>query len=303
MDINLSVADAAIFQSMLLKCPASFQDSLSRFDAKFDQLKQSGYFDVTPPAVPPPSPPAPTLPVPLSQAAQLVPSPPSSPPSPTSLPQSALAPSAPALSPPSAVAPPFLPAWAPVTPSDPFLLLVIAPPPSLLLLLTTTPPDQPNSLLQQIFFSTAPPRHLTAHATATSYQKLFWREIKEPDEPITLLQFELEDKLNLKDGWSVTVLRQRRKTQPIGERSAGSVFRNPAGLGVTAGELIDIAGLKGLKIGGAKVSELHANFIVNTGGATAKEVLALISTIKERVDQMFGIELMEEIRYVPYSSS
>lgn len=98
-------------------------------------------------------------------------------------------------------------------------------------------------------------------------------------------------------------LDRRRKTQPTGERSAGSVFRNPAGLGVTAGELIDIAGLKGLKIGGAKVSDLHANFIVNTGGATAKDVLALISTIKERVDQMFGIELIEEIRYVPYSTS
>ncbi|KAG0455130.1 hypothetical protein HPP92_024124 [Vanilla planifolia] len=95
-------------------------------------------------------------------------------------------------------------------------------------------------------------------------------------------------------------LDRRRKTQPIGDRSAGSVFRNPVGMGVTAGELIDIAGLKGFEIGGAKVSELHANFIVNKGGATAKDVLALIGYIKDRVDRLFGIQLKEEIRYVPY---
>ncbi|KAH0464022.1 hypothetical protein IEQ34_006808 [Dendrobium chrysotoxum] len=98
-------------------------------------------------------------------------------------------------------------------------------------------------------------------------------------------------------------LERRRKTQPISERSAGSVFRNPVSCGVAAGQLIDIAGLKGCVIGGAKVSELHANFIINTGGATAKDVLALIAFVKDKVDRMFGIELKEEIRYVPYSSA
>ncbi|KAK8940137.1 hypothetical protein KSP40_PGU002812 [Platanthera guangdongensis] len=71
---DISAADAAIFHSMPLKWSTSFQDTLSRFDAKLDQLDKSGYFDVTPPAVPPPSPPAPALSVPLSQPAQLVPS-------------------------------------------------------------------------------------------------------------------------------------------------------------------------------------------------------------------------------------
>ncbi|KAL0920981.1 hypothetical protein M5K25_008004 [Dendrobium thyrsiflorum] len=98
--------------------------------------------------------------------------------------------------------------------------------------------------------------------------------------------------------WMAFLATRRRKTQPISERSAGSVFRNPVGCGVYAGELIDIAGLKGCVIGGAKVSELHANFIINTGEATAKDVLALIAFVKDKVDRMFGIELKEEISEV-----
>lgn len=97
-------------------------------------------------------------------------------------------------------------------------------------------------------------------------------------------------------------LERRRKSQPVGERSAGSVFRNPSGLGITAGELIDLAGLKGFKMGGAKVSEVHANFFINFNGATSKDMLALIQFVKERVDQIFGIELKEEIRHIPYSA-
>ncbi|XP_008807119.3 UDP-N-acetylenolpyruvoylglucosamine reductase-like [Phoenix dactylifera] len=96
------------------------------------------------------------------------------------------------------------------------------------------------------------------------------------------------------------LLERRRKTQPIGERSAGSVFRNPSGIGVSAGELIEMAGLKGLEMGGAKVSKVHANFFINFNGSTSTDMLGLMNHVKERVDQMFGLELKEEIRYIPY---
>lgn len=78
------------------------------------------------------------------------------------------------------------------------------------------------------------------------------------------------------------------------------MFRNPLGAGISAGELIELAGLKGFAMGGAKVSEVHANFFINFNGSTSGDMLALINFVKERVDQMFGIQLKEEIRYVPY---
>lgn len=78
--------------------------------------------------------------------------------------------------------------------------------------------------------------------------------------------------------------------------SAGSVFRNPREKG--AGYLIEQAGLKGMKIGGAQISPMHANFIVNTGNAAAADILSLISVARERVKQKFGIDLELEIRVI-----
>jgi UDP-N-acetylmuramate dehydrogenase len=89
---------------------------------------------------------------------------------------------------------------------------------------------------------------------------------------------------------------KRRSTQPLDLPSAGSVFKRPAGL--YAGKLIEDCGLKGYKIGGAQVSEKHSGFIVNTGGATAHDVLELISYIKERVYGRFGVELECEIKVI-----
>jgi len=82
-------------------------------------------------------------------------------------------------------------------------------------------------------------------------------------------------------------------TQPIGERSAGCIFKNPEG--ASAGRLIDEAGLKGMRRGGAVISTKHANFIINEGGATASDVFALIDKMKEEVLRLFGIELEEEV--------
>lgn len=86
-----------------------------------------------------------------------------------------------------------------------------------------------------------------------------------------------------------------RKNQPTGP-STGSVFKNPPG--DFAGRLIESCGLKGYRIGGAKISEQHANFIINTGGATAQEIKALIETARQEVGRKVGIWLEEEVRYL-----
>ncbi len=91
-------------------------------------------------------------------------------------------------------------------------------------------------------------------------------------------------------------LRRRKRTQPIGWPSAGSTFKNPEG--DSAGRLIEAAGLKGLAIGGAAVSEVHANFIVNTGGATAADVVAVMNVVRDTVRDAYGIELEPEVRFL-----
>jgi len=94
------------------------------------------------------------------------------------------------------------------------------------------------------------------------------------------------------------IIDHRMKTQPLKEKSAGCVFRNPTP-DVAAGALIDRCGLKGLAVGGAKVSEIHANFIVNHTQATAHDVGALIREIQARVYEQTGIHLEPEIRIFP----
>ena len=88
----------------------------------------------------------------------------------------------------------------------------------------------------------------------------------------------------------------RRDKQPLNFPSAGSTFKRPEGY--FAGKLIEDAGLKGLRVGGAVVSEKHAGFVVNDGGATAADVLALVEQIKARVLDAFGVRLECEFEYV-----
>lgn len=92
------------------------------------------------------------------------------------------------------------------------------------------------------------------------------------------------------------LLARRKATQPIGEWSCGSVFTNPAG--DHAARLIDTAGLKGTRIGGARVSEMHANFIVNDGTATAADIEQLIRHVQQVVEQKHGVKLQTEVRIV-----
>ena len=89
---------------------------------------------------------------------------------------------------------------------------------------------------------------------------------------------------------------QRKAKQPLEYPSAGSVFKRPEGH--FAGALIEQAGLKGYRIGGAEVSEKHAGFIVNRGGATAKDVVSLVRHIQKTVKEQFGVSLEPEIRYL-----
>ena len=86
--------------------------------------------------------------------------------------------------------------------------------------------------------------------------------------------------------------KRRMETQPLNYPSCGSVFRNPDN--IPAGKVIEEVGLKGYSIGGAKVSELHANFIINTGEATSEEIIKLINVIKDKVKNETGIDLILE---------
>jgi UDP-N-acetylmuramate dehydrogenase len=89
-------------------------------------------------------------------------------------------------------------------------------------------------------------------------------------------------------------LRTRAESQPLGPPSSGCIFRNPDG--DYAGRLIEASGTKGLRVGGAVVSDRHANYILNTGGATARDVLALIGRVQARVHDHAGADLATEIK-------
>lgn len=110
-------------------------------------------------------------------------------------------------------------------------------------------------------------------------------------------------KLLLKQGDSAEILDtiklsidKRKQAQPLRLPNAGSVFKNP--IDNFAGKLIEAVGLKGYRIGDAQYSELHANFIVNKGSATAVDVKSLMALAQDRVRESYGIELQPEIRFI-----
>lgn len=86
---------------------------------------------------------------------------------------------------------------------------------------------------------------------------------------------------------------KRRASQPLGQKSAGCIFKNP--VGVSAGRMIDELGLKGHSRGDARVSDRHANFFVNSGRATAADMLGLIADVRERVQKVYGVTLENEV--------
>ena len=92
------------------------------------------------------------------------------------------------------------------------------------------------------------------------------------------------------------LLDRRAATQPTGQPSCGSTFRNPQG--DHAARLIEASGLKGYRIGGAEVSPKHANFIINTGDASAADIEALIVHVREQVEREHGVRLQTEVHMV-----
>ncbi len=86
---------------------------------------------------------------------------------------------------------------------------------------------------------------------------------------------------------------KRRASQPLGQKSAGCIFKNPPG--ASAGRMIDELGLKGFSVGDARVSDRHANFFVNAGKASAADMLALIADVREKVRGAYGVTLENEV--------
>lgn len=125
-----------------------------------------------------------------------------------------------------------------------------------------------------------------------------YRTARVPVDGITVecsLRVEEGDVLSIRRRMD-SALSRRKRTQPIGLPCAGSVFRNPEG--DSAGRLIESVGLKGARVGQASISEVHANFIVNHGGATARDVLRLLHDARDTVLDRHGVELKPEIKFL-----
>lgn len=124
-----------------------------------------------------------------------------------------------------------------------------------------------------------------------SYRDSFLKRNKEYICLEVTLKLEYKDKEAIKN--KMIDRRNRRiSSQPVNMPSAGSVFRNPPGL--SSGKLIEDLGLKGYSIGGAQISEKHANFIINTGNATYDDIISLIEYIQKQVKKKYNIDLILE---------
>ena len=115
-----------------------------------------------------------------------------------------------------------------------------------------------------------------------------------PDDMMLAVKLELPSKPYREILKGIRICNEKRRaSQPLGQKSAGCIFKNPAG--ASAGRMIDELGLKGLNVGDARVSDRHANFFVNAGKASAKDMLALIADVRERVEKTFGVILEHEV--------
>ena len=115
-----------------------------------------------------------------------------------------------------------------------------------------------------------------------------------PDDMMLAVKLELPSKPYREILQGIRICNEkRRSSQPLGQKSAGCIFKNPPG--ASAGRMIDDLGLKGHSVGDARVSDRHANFFVNAGHATAKDMLALIADVRERVHSAFGVDLENEV--------
>jgi UDP-N-acetylmuramate dehydrogenase len=115
-----------------------------------------------------------------------------------------------------------------------------------------------------------------------------------PDDMMLAVKLELPSKPYAEILQGIRICNEKRRaSQPLGQKSAGCIFRNPPG--GSAGRMIDELGLKGHSVGDARISERHANFFVNTGKASAADMLALIADVRGRVEKSFGVTLENEV--------
>jgi UDP-N-acetylmuramate dehydrogenase len=146
------------------------------------------------------------------------------------------------------------------------------------------------------------PVRIEKHALQFRYRGLDWQEspgVPGMQNPIIL---EGEFRLSVSDKHEIeteasAIIQKRSAKQPLHQRSAGCFFKNPA-TGKSAAELIDLAGLKGKRIGDAQVSTMHANFIINKDRATAADILELKDLIQEAVFASFNVTLEPEVKIV-----
>src|SRR5271163_5014136 len=115
-----------------------------------------------------------------------------------------------------------------------------------------------------------------------------------PDDMMLAVKLELPSKPFKEILQGIRICNEKRRaSQPLGQKSAGCIFKNPPG--ASAGRMIDELGLKGLHVGDARVSDRHANFFVNAGTASAADMLSLIGDVRERVAINFGVTLEHEV--------
>ena len=136
-------------------------------------------------------------------------------------------------------------------------------------------------------------RSAAARTIARGYR---WTALCETGDVVAEARFLLSKKLPAEIAARMTEVAAKRRDALPRQPNAGSIFKNPKGL--FAGKLLEECGFKGRRVGGAEVSTVHANVIVNTGGATAEDVKRLMEEMKKAVRERFGVELQPEIQIV-----
>ena len=141
------------------------------------------------------------------------------------------------------------------------------------------------------------------HTRVPAEYGIGYRSVRAPveDEAFIAAKLQFEHRPDASDAEMRALLERRKASQPIGEWSCGSVFTNPPG--DHAARLIEASGLKGARIGGARVSDKHANFIVNDGTATAADIERLIAKVQSEVERLHGVRLLPEVRIVGVGTS
>ena len=146
-------------------------------------------------------------------------------------------------------------------------------------------------LFNKFNYKTLEIKTLSNEDLAFEYRDSFLKKNKEYIVLSTTLELSTGDTETMRT--QITERRMKRlASQPLNMPSAGSVFRNPEGM--YAGELIEKLNLKGYSIGGAKVSEKHANFIINNGNATGEDIISLINIIQKEVKEKYNVSLKLE---------